>query len=39
MRIPDPDDARVETVTAALIHLMTHYAASPAAESRGPVHY
>ncbi len=35
MRIPDPDDARVEIVTAALIYLMTHYAR---AESRGPVH-
>jgi hypothetical protein len=26
MRVPEPDDARVETVTAALIYLMTHYA-------------
>lgn len=26
MRVPEPDEARVETVTAALIYLMTHYA-------------
>jgi len=26
MRVPEPDDTRVETVTAALIYLMTHYA-------------
>jgi hypothetical protein len=26
MRPPQPDETRVETVTAALIYLMTHYA-------------
>ena len=26
MRLPEPDETRVETVTAALIYLMTHYA-------------
>jgi hypothetical protein len=26
MRPPNPDETRVETVTAALIYLMTHYA-------------
>ena len=26
MHTPQPDEARVETVTAALIYLMTHYA-------------
>lgn len=26
MRRPNPEDARVETITAALIYLMSHYA-------------
>lgn len=26
MRIPDPEASRADTVTAALIYLMTHYA-------------
>jgi hypothetical protein len=26
VRIPDPEETRVETITAALIHLMSHYA-------------
>jgi hypothetical protein len=26
MRPPQPDETRIETVTAALIYLMTHYA-------------
>jgi hypothetical protein len=26
MRAPDPEESRVETITAALIFLMTHYA-------------
>lgn len=26
MRAPDPEESRVETITAALIYLMTHYA-------------
>ena len=26
MRLPDPETSRAETVTAALIYLMTHYA-------------
>jgi hypothetical protein len=26
MRVPESDDPRVDTVTAALIYLMTHYA-------------
>lgn len=26
MRIPDPEVTRIETITAALIYLMTHYA-------------
>jgi hypothetical protein len=28
MRFPDPDTSRAETITAALIYLMTHYARS-----------
>jgi hypothetical protein len=26
MRAPDPEESRVETITAALLYLMTHYA-------------